>query len=355
MTVRRMLRWVLAIGAIAILAVPALVLLLGLRQPRALTLPGPTGPYPVGRLVEDWRDDSRVDPFAPAGTKRELPVWIWYPAAAQPGRAPAVYMPARLRDAMQPSSSVVRFVMGRITTDRANVTGHAIDAPPVAAADRPFPVLLLKPALGAAAVQNSVLAEDLASHGYVVVGTDSPHTTPAVVYQDGRVVVRTAAGHPPENAPGPISDLAPGQPNDFYLPVLDVWVDDNRFVLDRLEALNAGDPTGRFTARLDLAAVGAFGHSLGGATGLQFCREDPPAAPASTSTGCRLATSTGPAWGSRSCSSSPTAPFSLARLTGPTRGRFSTHSVASAHRRRRVPTCSSFGAPSISTSSTRPS
>ena len=51
---------------------------------------------------------------------------------------------------------------------------------------------------------------------------------------------------------------------DFYLPVLDVWVDDNQFVLDRLEALNAGEPAGRFTTRLDLAAVGAFGHLLGG-------------------------------------------------------------------------------------------
>ena len=35
-------------------------------------------------------------------------------------------------------------------------------------------------------------------------------------------------------------------------------------MLDRLEALNAGEPAGRFTTRLDLAAVGAFGHLLGG-------------------------------------------------------------------------------------------
>src|SRR6185369_7724117 len=167
-------------------------------------------------------------------------------------------------------SQLVRFLMGRFTTDRANVTGHALDGPPLASSDHPFPVLILKPALGAAVVQNSVLAEDLASHGYVVVGTDSPYTTPAVVYQDGRVVLRTAAGHPSENAPGPTSDLTPGQPNDFYLPVLDVWVADNRFVLDRLTALNASDPSGRFTGRLDLAAVGALGHSLGGATALQF-------------------------------------------------------------------------------------
>jgi hypothetical protein len=275
MSMRRILRWLLGTGAVIVLAVPTVVVLLGLRQPRAVTLPRPTGPYAVGRLVADWRDDHRVDPFAPLGGRRELPVWIWYPASGQRSSAPATYMPARLRDAMQPPSQLVRFLMGRFTTDRANVTGHALDGPPLASSDHPFPVLILKPALGAAVVQNSVLAEDLASHGYVVVGTDSPYTTPAVVYQDGRVVLRTAAGHPSENAPGPTSDLTPGQPNDFYLPVLDVWVADNRFVLDRLTALNASDPSGRFTGRLDLAAVGALGHSLGGATALQFCHEDP--------------------------------------------------------------------------------
>jgi predicted dienelactone hydrolase len=274
MTVRRVLRRVFGIGALVLLALPVIAILLGLRQPRSLTLPRPTGPYAVGRLVVDWRDDNRVDPFAPPGTKRELPVWIWYPAPPQTSGAPATYMPDRWREAMQPRSPVVRFVMGRFTTDRANVTGNAFDGPPLASSDRPFPVLILKPALGAAVVQNSVLAEDLASHGYVVAGSDSPYTTPAVVYQDGRVVLRNAAGHPSENAPGRISDLAPGQPNDLYLPVLDVWVADNRFVLDRLTQLNADDPAGRFTGRLDLAAVGAFGHSLGGATALQFCHAD---------------------------------------------------------------------------------
>ena len=46
------------------------------------------------------------------------------------------------------------------------------------------------------------------------------------------------------------------------------------FALDQLERLNASDSSGRFTGRLDLQRVGAFGHSLGGATVLQFCHDD---------------------------------------------------------------------------------
>jgi predicted dienelactone hydrolase len=52
-------------------------------------------------------------------------------------------------------------------------------------------------------------------------------------------------------------------------------VADTAFVLDRLGRLNAGNPPGKFTDRLDLTQVGVFGHSLGGATAAQFCHDDP--------------------------------------------------------------------------------
>lgn len=271
----RTLRWLSGIGVLGAVAVGMLIAVLGWRQPDHLTLPAPTGPYAVGRITVDWRDESRVDTFAPRPeTKRELPVWIWYPAdnGARP-RAP--YMPAPVRDAMQPHPPLlVRMVLEPLTTDRAQVTSHAQEAPPIARTPRPLPVLLLKPAVGAAVVQNSVLAEDLASHGYVVVGSDSPYTAPGVAYQDGRIAYRTPAGHPSETAPGDVSALAPGQPNDLYLPVVAAWVEDNRFLLDRLRDLNDDDPSRRFTGRLDLEHVGALGHSVGGATALQFCHED---------------------------------------------------------------------------------
>ena len=47
-----------------------------------ITLPTPTGPFAVGRTIYDWTDDATLDMLAPVlGTKRELLVWIWYPAA----------------------------------------------------------------------------------------------------------------------------------------------------------------------------------------------------------------------------------------------------------------------------------
>jgi predicted dienelactone hydrolase len=250
-------------------------------QPNSTTLPPPTGPYDVGRISDDWVDEQRIDPLAPTpGTKRELPVWIWYPAAPARVDARAAYMPPKLIKALEPPRGGwlrrgLGAVFNALATDRAQVAAHAWEDAAVAPAQARFPVILLKPARGAAALQYTTLAEDLASHGYVVVGSDSPYTTFAVVYRDGRVVTRSPAGAPPEMASGRTSDLAPGQSNDLALPVIAVWVGDNRFLVDRLHALNAADPTGRFTGRLDLDAVGALGHSYGGATALQFCSEDP--------------------------------------------------------------------------------
>jgi hypothetical protein len=91
----------------------------------------------------------------------------------------------------------------------------------------------MRPLRGGLAPQYAVLAEDLASHGYVVVGADIPHTAQVVVYGDGSFAYRTEAGAPPEFAPGITSPFAPGLPNDLFLPVLDVLVNDGSFLLDR--------------------------------------------------------------------------------------------------------------------------
>jgi pimeloyl-ACP methyl ester carboxylesterase len=266
---------------LGVLSVVAAVIVLAWLQPDSTILPEPTGPYGVGRVFYDWVDDRRVDPLAPAhGTKRELPVWIWYPAAPAGVDARAAYMPPKLIKALEPPRggllrSGVAAVFTALATDRAQVAVHAWEDAAVAPAQARFPVILLKPARGAAALQYTTLAEDLASHGYVVVGSDSPYTTFAVVYGDGRVVTRSPAGAPPETDPGHTSTLAPGQPNDLALPVIRVWVNDNQFLIDRLHVLNASGPAGRFTDRLDLDAIGAIGHSYGGAAALQFCSEDP--------------------------------------------------------------------------------
>ena len=48
-----------------------------------LTLPAPTGRYPVGTVALHLVDHSRQDPFLSARQPRELMVSLWYPASGQ--------------------------------------------------------------------------------------------------------------------------------------------------------------------------------------------------------------------------------------------------------------------------------
>jgi dienelactone hydrolase len=239
---------------------------LWLERRSEITLPTPTGSFAVGRVIQDWTDDATLDTLAPVpGTKRELLVWIWYPSAAAQSVAMDEYVPAQMRAAAGPPGGP----MGLVTRDLSKVHGHSTRDSDVSPRQRSYPVVIMRAGASAGVANYSTLVEDLASHGFVVLGFDAPYRTSVVVFPDGRVMRRT----PPNNP-----ELCLGQSGQEQARcvnrLLAAWTADIAFVLDQLERLNASQASGKFRGRLDLTRVGVLGHSFGGAAAAQFCHDD---------------------------------------------------------------------------------
>ena len=176
-----------------------------------------------------------------------LAVWVWYPAAPVAGRT-AAYAPGLWSNLQQQG-----FLTGPLDAIR---TSEYDDAPP---AGGRFPVVVLEPGLGLSAPQFTTLAQDLASNGYIVAGV-TPTYSANVTVLDGKVVGRTPEGNPQD----PTDEQAGG--------LVDVWASDARFAAHQLATL---DPHDRLSGHVDASRTAYIGHSLGGASSLQACNDDP--------------------------------------------------------------------------------
>jgi dienelactone hydrolase len=265
---RRIFKGFAALAMLAVLGVGALLGSLWLEHRTEVTLPTPTGPFAVGRSILDWTDDGAIDTLAPTpGTKRELLVWIWYPSAGPSAAKLDDYVPAQLRPKADDAGGALMWRL--LTRDLSKVHDRSIRDADVSPQQRSYPVVIMRAGASAEVLNYSTLAEDLASHGYVVVGFDAPYRTGRVVFPDGRVMRRT-----PKNNPELCLGRGQADQERCVNRILAAWTADIAFVLDRLERLNSSASSGRFTGRLDMARVGVFGHSLGGAAAAQFCHDD---------------------------------------------------------------------------------
>src|SRR6266550_1903762 len=131
-----------ALVIFGVLGIGVLLVSLWLEHRTEVTLPTPTGAFAVGRAIYDWADDVAVDTLAPvSGTKRELLVWIWYPAAGQ-STAIDDYLPAPLRAEIERSSGAL--ISKFLTRDLSKVHAHSTRNSDVSSQQQSYPVIIMR-------------------------------------------------------------------------------------------------------------------------------------------------------------------------------------------------------------------
>jgi alpha-beta hydrolase superfamily lysophospholipase len=221
-----------------------------------LRLPAPTGPHAVGRLSTRLADPDRAEPRDPGGGARQVGIVAWYPSVAGTGR-PAGYLPGldRLRDGLVASGQLTAPVVAALGAVSTSV-GEGADPLP---SDGGFPVVLLSPGNATNVATYAILAEELASRGYVVIGVDHPYQVAAVDLGEAGVAVYEG-DLPRDGLEGAVARRIAERRADLDL------------VLDRL----AGDAlgSGPLVGALDLSRVAVVGHSNGGIAAAELCAVD---------------------------------------------------------------------------------
>jgi len=221
----------------------------------------PSGPHAVGVYDWLWVDSSRAERLTrDPSDKRHLPVQVWYPAEPVPDAKPARYI--RTPAEFGPASTFKPW---------EHVTTHAVDGAPLAAAGRKYPVLVYSHGAGWTRFSATFLTELLASHGYVVFSIDHPGLNRTSLFSDGVSFKADTLTMP---APDPKDMRATMARTMEYLggSSFPLWIEDSRYVLDRIEALNR-EP-GPFKGRLDLGRIGMLGWSFGGAAAIEMLHLD---------------------------------------------------------------------------------
>ena len=159
-----------------------------------------------------------------------------------------------------------------------------------------YPLLVFNHGNSFYASQNSILMEELASHGYVVIVIDYPHHASWVKFPDG-TIANYKSGMPMDfseedlakfrkKAENDARALLHGPYEDYYKGMkegiegsvdmndrVEVWIQDIAFVLNELN--NQNGQLASISTSLDHDKIGVFGMSLGGAAAGKFCLEDP--------------------------------------------------------------------------------
>jgi dienelactone hydrolase len=230
------------------------------KQEKSLALPIPTGNFAIGTTTYHLIDNTRQDRHN--SSPRELMVQVWYPAQVT-GKEPRVAYasPEAIKIIKEDLSKATQAPLEKLS-HLDTLKAHAISVNPISSAQQTYPVIIFSPGFGSPVALYTTLLEELASHGYIVMGINYPYVTNPVVFPDGNIIKQ--ASEPREKQ----------QRDESRALERKTWIADIQFVIDQCEKINAQDTNNILTNKLDMNHIGVFGHSFGGTVSVEVCQID---------------------------------------------------------------------------------
>jgi predicted dienelactone hydrolase len=256
-----------------------------------VNLPEPTGPYTVGTSSYRMIDSTREEIFTKdPDDDRNLLITAWYPAEMTKGLSVQHYWD---RQGVTGKAYSINADMGTFWYSHLSlVKTNSYQDAPLAAEQAPFPVLIYSPSFYGLNTENTMLLEELASHGYVIFSIAHTYETIVSIFPNGEIV------HGDLDTVFELFDAHADVEEKLYVDyekadnleektdlvkqifvvdeeatnILRVRTEDAIFVLDEIETLNTTESI--FKGKLDLDQVGILGWSFGGATAMEACIAD---------------------------------------------------------------------------------
>jgi len=224
-------------------------------------LPAIGGAHPVGVRSFYWIDNTRSKTGLPDdGGSRKISATVWYPAITKSGQKPALYSP-EIEKVLAAADSVPenrkQFILAH--EPLLNVVSHSLPGAQPAPTKHGWPVVFFSPGGNVSRHFQTVLAETLASQGFVFIAISHPYSSFDVAPEAG---FSMSLEWDLDNEDRQIADA-----NDNRLA--QILAADAAFAFDQMRAIaTAGDP---LAAVMDLNRTGIAGHSRGGKTVGRAC------------------------------------------------------------------------------------
>ncbi|RDU25228.1 alpha/beta hydrolase family protein [Anaerosacchariphilus polymeriproducens] len=223
-------------------------------------MPEPTGTYQTGTKIYHYINENSDKNFIEdENNEREIMIQVWYPAQNIKDKKRSNIIPNSkifLKEIAK-EYNIPEFLLDYLKYTKSN----SFDDAEISNSCNSYPLIILNHGLGTSRLLHITQAENLASHGYIVVSIDHTYSSIKTLFPNGK------------STNFMISEDKLNTSLEYRIGVEKMWVKDIKFIVDRFIKANS-DTESFFNGKVDINNIGIFGHSFGGAAAFDLCYND---------------------------------------------------------------------------------